>query len=523
MTTNKSRYLLYAGICIALLPVLIFRDYTPSNELRYLSIADEALRSHNFFTFTNHGIPYADKPPLYLWIVMLCRTIAGKHLMWLLSLFSLIPALLTAEVMDRWTRNELKPAPRLSGSIVLLTGGLFLGLAVTLRMDMLMTLFIVLALRSFWRMYTDMTTNRVERWLFPVWVFMAIFSKGPVGILMPLLSTTVFLVISGRIRDFFRYWGWRTWIPLLALCGLWFGAVYAEGGYEYLDNLLFHQTVDRAVKASEHVRPFYYYLITFWYSTAPWSLLVAAALGGMFMPSFSRGSMMCYFLTVSITTFVMLSCSSSKLPVYLVPIFPFLSYATVMYLARVGSTRLLRAGVAIPAGVLVLALPAVLVLSSQPKTAWLFDWWLIVASALLSATGVLVLCLLYCRIGRRDRVDLSLRAFATGMLLAIFTAGWATPQLNASIGYGEICRGARTVARQQGTTNICTWRVKRSENMDVYLGRDVRIIPDDSVPSPQVTRGAVLITKTKHLKALDAARCDTVVGGYAVVSLGNND
>lgn len=205
MTTNKSRYLLYAGICIALLPVLIFRDYTPSNELRYLSIADEALRSHNFFTFTNHGVPYADKPPLYLWIVMLCRMIAGKHLMWLLSLFSLIPALLTAEVMDRWTCNELKPAPRLSGSIVLLTGGLFLGLAVTLRMDMLMTLFIVLALRSFWRMYTDMTTNRVERWLFPVWVFMAIFSKGPVGILMPLLSTTVFLFISGRIRDFFRY------------------------------------------------------------------------------------------------------------------------------------------------------------------------------------------------------------------------------------------------------------------------------------------------------------------------------
>ena len=65
--------------------------------------------------------------------------------------------------------------------------------------------------------------------------------------------------------------------------------------------------------------------------------------------------------------------------------------------------------------------------------------------------------------------------------------------------------------------------MKRSENMDVYLGRDVRIIPDDSVPSPQVTRGVVIITKTKHLKALDAARCDTVVGGYAVVSLGNND
>lgn len=520
MTTNKSRYLLYAGICIALLPVLVFRDFTPSNELRYLSIADEALGSHHFFTFANQGIPYADKPPLYLWIVMLCRVLLGKHLMWLLSLFSLIPALLTAEVMDRWTRNELKPQSRLSGSIVLLTGGLFLGLAVTLRMDMLMTLFIVLALRSFWRMYTDMSNNRAERWLFPVWVFMAVFSKGPVGILMPLLTTTVYLLISGRIRDFFRYWGWRTWIPLLALCGLWFGAVYAEGGYAYLDNLLFHQTIDRAVNASEHVKPFYYYLITFWYSMAPWSLLVAAAIGGMFMPRFKRGSMMCFFLTVGITTFVMLSCSSSKLAVYLVPIFPFLAFATVMYLAKVGSTRLLRATVAFPAGVLALSLPAMLVVASQPKTAWLFNWWLIIASALMSVTGIMVLCILYCRVGREDRVDLSLRVFAAGMLLAIFMGGWAVPQLNAYIGYGEINQAAKTAAQLHGTADVCTWRVRRSASMDVYLGRDVQIIPNESIPTPQLTRGAVLITKKKLLKDLDNAQCDTVVGDYAVVSLG---
>lgn len=40
------------------------RDYTPNNELRYLSIIDEALRNGNFFTFTLDGEIYADKPPL---------------------------------------------------------------------------------------------------------------------------------------------------------------------------------------------------------------------------------------------------------------------------------------------------------------------------------------------------------------------------------------------------------------------------------------------------------------------------
>lgn len=73
MRTFRDTYLLYIGVVVALVPVMVLRDFTPDNELRYLSIADEALRQHAYFAFTNHGVPYADKPPLYLWIVMLLR------------------------------------------------------------------------------------------------------------------------------------------------------------------------------------------------------------------------------------------------------------------------------------------------------------------------------------------------------------------------------------------------------------------------------------------------------------------
>lgn len=139
--------------CIALLPVLLFRDFTPDNELRYLSIADEAIRSNTFFTFTNHGIPYADKPPLYLWIVMLGKWLFGSHQMWFLALASLIPSLVVVDVLDRWCGSKLDGRGRLSARLMLLTSALFAGMAVTLRMDMLMCMFIVLALRSFYRLY----------------------------------------------------------------------------------------------------------------------------------------------------------------------------------------------------------------------------------------------------------------------------------------------------------------------------------------------------------------------------------
>ncbi|MCP3896164.1 MAG: dolichyl-phosphate-mannose--protein mannosyltransferase, partial [Bacteroides sp.] len=148
----RNNYLLSLFILLALLPVLIFRDYTPSNELRYLSIVDEALRSGHFLTFTNQGLPYADKPPLYFWLLIFSRWLLGGHYMWFLGLFSLVPALVVMGVMDRWVRGEVSADNRFTGRLMLMTCGLFLGLAIILRMDMLMCMFIVLSLYTFYRM-----------------------------------------------------------------------------------------------------------------------------------------------------------------------------------------------------------------------------------------------------------------------------------------------------------------------------------------------------------------------------------
>ena len=115
----KSKFLPFL-LLLAVLPVLIFRDYTPSNELRYLSIVDEALRNGDIFTFTNHGIQYADKPPLYFWILMLGKWLLGNHAMWFASLFSFIPALVIMLVMDRWVEREVSVANRLTAQIMMM-------------------------------------------------------------------------------------------------------------------------------------------------------------------------------------------------------------------------------------------------------------------------------------------------------------------------------------------------------------------------------------------------------------------
>ena len=117
-----GRYLL---LFIAVLPLFIFRDLTRNNELRYLSIADEAIRDGHLFAFYNHGAAYADKPPLYLWIVMLGRLIFGSNmagLMTFMSLFSVVPSLVIICIMNRWVRPFVSYIPaRRAGPLQLYT------------------------------------------------------------------------------------------------------------------------------------------------------------------------------------------------------------------------------------------------------------------------------------------------------------------------------------------------------------------------------------------------------------------
>lgn len=488
----KYRVMPFVVVLVALLPVMLLRDFTPDNELRYLSIADEALRDGRFFAFTNHGVAYADKPPLYLWIVMLGKCLFGHHSMVFLSMFSLLPAFVIAEVMRRWAAPVLGRDFGAEAMLLLMTCGLFTGMMVVLRMDMLMTMWIVLACYVFFRWQglrrlggalTPAANREVRRYriLFPLFIFLGVFTKGPMGILIPLVSTAVYLWQKGKLRQFGVYWGWRAWCILLVLCACWFGAVYAEGGAEYLDNLLFHQTVDRAVNSFHHKRPFHYYLISLTYCLLPWTFLIL----GTVVAAFTRRARFRtdterFFLLSGVSTIVLLSFISGKIQVYMLPAYPFFVYLAAIYMSRYRESRLLKASVAVPLVILCVAGVAVWFISGMEGGEPLRHWQIYVAGGILAVASAASLVMLY----RRHDVACAVRIASYGLLLTIFTAAWATPQFNNRLGYGEMCAKGKALHDANGADGYQSWRVRRVENVDVYLGEEVRIVAD-SVENPE--------------------------------------
>ncbi|BEG98640.1 ArnT family glycosyltransferase [Bacteroides sedimenti] len=487
---KANKYLL---ILLAFLPLLLFRDFTPDNELKYLSIADEAIRNGNFFTFTNHGLIYADKPPFYLWIVMLGKLLFGTHSMLFLGMFSVIPALVVLYVMDKWIASEVDLSNRISAQLMLITTGFFLGAAVVLRMDMLMCMFIVLSLYTFYQMYEGKGT-KWSGFLFAFYVFMALFTKGPIGLLVPLLSVVAFLAVKGELRTIGRYWGIKTWGILLICSAVWFSGVYIEGGNAYLNNLLFNQTVNRAVDSFHHKKPIYYYFEVIWHCLAPWSLLCVGVIIAGLKAKIIRTDLEKFFLTVITVTFVGLSLISAKIEIYMLPAFPFFIYLTIMLWQKVRLNKFVSALIAIPTVILGLALPVVLVLGRFKSMTMLNNPIIYIACGLLTVVAILTLLSLY----KRKDLHRAVNILAGGLLLVIFTGSFSIPSFNEYIGYKELCSKGKEVARHKGIKTYYIYNPNRMGNIDVYLEhelKDWKELEADSISSSK----AILFVRTRDI------------------------
>ena len=530
----------FAFVTVCVLPMLLWRDPSPSNELRYLSIVEEALRDGHFFAFYNQGIPYTDKPPLFFWLLMFFRLFCSETCMWLPILFTaLLPAFVTVAVMDRWLRlanpeRKYNDLMRVCYATLLLAGLLFMIQTFFLRMDMLMTMFIVLALFTFWKMYTGISVRKADRWLLPVYIFLALFTKGPVGFFAPVLIIIVFLALERQLRRLPEFLGWRQWLVMLVPFGLWILGAWIEGGREYVGSLLFHQTMDRAVNAFTHKQPFWWYIPTLLYAVLPYTLLMIPALVYLYRRRDRGDKFSRLLLTAVAVTFIMLSAFSGKLAIYLTPILPFMAYLMPKFAdtTKGQSEHLKKWALLIPAGLFALAGICILILSISTGTSPLAQMAMrlalntpyifcatILAIAAVLLLGGIVSIFVICRRGWPSGVI----ALGATLFLAVFAAGCTIEPLNEWTAYEKVCREASS-ATDCDTYN--TLFVHRPENMDVYLGTDVTDFGEDVETFLQSDHSgeALIIDWSKagsqiELREFLESREGTQIGSFTVYAL----
>lgn len=316
-------FLIYFGITI---PLVYFRFPDVKNEMKYFIITDEMLKGKNLFILKYFNELYPDKPPFYFWILSLIKTIFRENFYFFnIFICSAIAGFIIVLLTYNLVKNLKNENLAFETSISLILFPFFIGIASLQRMDMLMTLFISSALYLFWGFYYEFCKISFKNlFLFYLFIFIGVFTKGVVGIGIPLAIILVFLILEKNLIFLKKLKFFRGFLFIILLFIGWFYIIsQSNEGVNYINLLLEQETIGRIVKSKSHIKPFYYYIKVITYAFYPYGFIFLG-LAVIYLKKLNfwknwENLEKIGFIS-SIIPITILSLASGKLEIYLTPV-----------------------------------------------------------------------------------------------------------------------------------------------------------------------------------------------------------
>ena len=321
------------------------RDPWPPDEPRFALVAQDMLRTGDWLIPRVGGDLYADKPPLFFWLIAVATSLTGSLRVGFLLpslLAGLGTLLLTYDLLRRVRGREVG----LAAAFVLLLTFQFVWQARQAQIDAVLCFFTTLSLYGLLRHHC---LGPARGWYLVGWAAagLGVITKG-VGFL-PLLALVPFVLLARR--------GWPAAVKrvgslgvagvaaMLVAIGLWFVPmiVATSAGGELLDyrnEILFHQTLTRYADAWHHHAPVYYYFVEiiplFWLpliALVPW-------LWPRWRAAFrDRDTMTAVLLAWVVIVVLFFTASSGKRGLYVLPAVPALAMAAGPWLPELLRAR----------------------------------------------------------------------------------------------------------------------------------------------------------------------------------------
>lgn len=465
MTTRAKLKIALAIAALAFLfnlpGIVTWRSFWVADESRYAEVLREMMADGHWIVPHLNGTFYSDKPPLYFWLAAIPSLLKGS-----ITPFSflIVTWLGTAGFLaTTWFWAQSLYGRKVAWlSVWLMSSSLLCVVcAQIVRMDMLMAFLSALSLYCFHIGYQS--RRPVFYGAFYALAGLAVMTKGPLGIIFPLLPAVALLLRHrqwAELRRLLVHWGW---IPFAAMTGGWLLAARWVGPPEFLQNMFGEQIVARAAGKSIHALPYFFYVLVLPVVCLPWSVLFPAA----FRDSRKRGERMDELLLWwAACGFVVISLIKGKLFIYLLPILPPVMIMVGRALAGLWDSSAPMERRHVIAGctgvILTFLAPAVMpwVAPHIPQTANLNLWPGAAIFIPVMAAGV------WAAVARRARA-LMITCIAGVWLFSGFGFFWVAPQIDAA------CSGralsAEMVAAHKAGIKVATAGVQRGI-LNFYAG-----------------------------------------------------
>ncbi len=434
MTKDISR----RGLQILLLAVILiwfgnleYRKLIRPDEGRYAEIPREMVVSGDWTTPRLNDLKYFEKPPLQYWATAVAYEVFGEH-QWTSRFWTALTGF--AGILLAWfagTRLFGRGAGTYA-AVLLGSSMLYAMMGHINTLDMGVTFFISLGIFALLLGQVEEQPSKRRNWMLLAWagLALAVLSKGLMGLVLPGAALFLYSLFNRDITIWKRM-HWMSGLLLFFLIATPWFVLVIKANPEFFDRFFIYEHYTRfTTKQLGRYQPWYYFVPILLLGMLPWTGLMFDAVLRTWHDSVQKVKTFNperFLLVWVVFVYIFFSISDSKLPSYLLPMFPSLALLMGKQLAEMRSRRLiwLTAPSLVVVGILLCTIPFAAKMSADTPLQYqmysAYANWLMVAAAIWFVGGCAALWLL-----QRERKMIAVVVLAFSSLIAaqIATSGY---------------------------------------------------------------------------------------------------
>lgn len=331
LTKHKHFYaLLILFVAVLLfLPTLGAVGIFDSSDGYYSEGAREMIERGDLLTPILNYANYFEKPILNYWLIAACYKMFGVS-----TFAARLPAAISTVILGLLIYYRSLSAvgcrAAVMSALIFLTSPIVLIVGRFSLTDMPLCLFVSAAI---FLIFDGVFQSKSKVLYYGyIAVALAVLTKGPVALLLIFGALFSFLLLTTRSGDKLwkriRRFRLVSGLFLAALISLpWYVAVHIATAGQFTNTFFIGQNMGRALGKVNHTAPWFYYLILFWGSFFPWSILLFSACVrviklGKFRLNTPRRQFVLFCVCWASFVFVFYSFVPTKLPTYILPMYP---------------------------------------------------------------------------------------------------------------------------------------------------------------------------------------------------------
>lgn len=295
------------------------------------------------------------KPPLFHWVAVIGSRLFGGQTEYTTRLPSMLAASLSIAFLWMFVAAHFGRRMAWSSAAILASSMLWMRNASHARVDMMLTFSLLVTLIALFYVLERWRRGESTAWgwlaLAALGGTMSVLSKGPMGLVIPMVVCGFYVLLlleTPRWQHLFRLPLLPLFLGLgsaLALGGIWYWLAWQSGGDRFFTVHVVNENLARFIEVPDfkagHIKPFYYSFIYLFAGFVPWCLLIPMAALVLFRqrkmlraPEQSAALFaLCWFIVI----LVMVTVSSAKRSVYLMPGYPALALLLTWSLVHVSA------------------------------------------------------------------------------------------------------------------------------------------------------------------------------------------